>query len=96
MFHRFTESFEWRLQQRDSEVLRECSRSPLCRPSPGKSRFTEFSQEDSRPDMAVRVASVVRALSPGMAHTDRHIVLAEHGDTTLTVHLGATEEASAF
>ena len=40
--------------------------------------FTEFSsQEDSGPDSTVKVASVVHALSPGVAQVDRHIVLAE-------------------
>ena len=38
---------------------------------------------------------MVHALSPGAAHADHHIVLAEHGATTLTVHLRVTEKASA-
>ena len=43
----------------------------------------------------MRVTLVVSTLSPGAAQADRHIVLAEHGDNTLTVHLGKTEETSA-
>ena len=45
--------------------------------------------------MAVKVVSVVHALSPGAAQVDRHIMLAEHGDDTLMAHLGATGEAPA-
>ena len=66
----------------------------MCDPSTGETMVTEFSsQEDSGPHMAVKVASVVRALSRGAVQADPHIVLAEHGDDTLTVHLGAMGEA---
>ena len=96
MFERFQESFERRLLQRGTEVPRERSRLPLHDPSPGETRVTEFSsQEDSGPDTTVKVASMVRVLSPGAAQADRHIVLAEHGDHTITVHLGATGGAPA-
>ena len=95
MFERFTESFERCLMQRDNEVSRECSRSPLRDSSPGETRVTKFSsQEDSGPKTTLKVASVVRALSPGAAQTDCHAVFNEHSGDTLTLSLGATGEAS--
>ena len=67
----------------------------MSNPSPGETRVTEFSQEDPGPDKAVKVALVVRTLSPGATQADPHIVLTEHRDDTLTVHLWAMGEAPA-
>ena len=93
MFDRFTESFEQRLMQEDSEVPRECSRSPLHDPSPGETRVLPTGGLRARHGCESSVGGP--ALSPGAAQAYRHIMLAEHGDDTLTVHLGATGEAPA-
>ena len=62
------------------QVPREWLRSPLRDPAHSEDRIADFSlQEDSGPDEAVEVASVVRALSPGRAQADRHIVTDEQG-----------------
>ena len=74
MLERFQESFERRLSQRETQLPRECSRSPLRDPSPGEARVTEFSSpEDSGPNTTVKVASVIHALPPGAVQADHHI-----------------------
>ena len=90
------QSFERRWQQQDEIVRRERSRSPLHKPSHDKTRFTDFSyQEDSDQNLKVKMASVVRMLSPGVAQADRHMVVTDHNDATVTVRLDEVEETPA-
>ena len=68
MLERFQQSFELRLLQMEAQVPRESLKSPLRDPVPSEDRITEFSsQEDSEANDTVKLASVVRALSPGIA-----------------------------
>ena len=80
----------------ETQVPRERARSPLRDPAPSEGRIYEFSsQEDSEADNTVKVASVVRALFPGAAQADSHIMLDRQGGDTITVHLGVAESTPA-
>ena len=96
MLERFQQSFELRLSQMEAKVPREPSRSPLHDPAPTEGRIDEFSsQEDSAANDTVKVASVIRVLSPGVAQADHQIMLNQQGGDILTVHLGAAESTPA-